>query len=95
MTMNLTHTASETALCRRCRHYSHSCYMPCAMNPLGPAVGQCADFEQLGPRALPTSRILPAQCVQRVDQAVEDAPTQQVPRALQILQSLVAFLVMP
>lgn len=95
MTMNLTHTTPSTALCRRCRHYSHSCYLPCAMNPLGPTEGQCADFEQLGPRALPTSRILPAQCVQRVDQEVDAELAQQVPRALQILQSLVAFLVTP
>jgi hypothetical protein len=41
MTMNLAHTAPDTALCRSCCHYSHSCYLLCAMNPLGPTDGHC------------------------------------------------------
>lgn len=96
MTMNLDHTcASSESFCRRCRHYSHSCYLPCAINPLGPTDGHCPDWEQVGPNALPTAGVVPQQAVMPGDNDLEVMPRRRLPVALQILQNLVAFLVAP
>lgn len=94
MTMNLDHTCpSSEALCRRCQHYSHSCYLPCAMNPLGPTDGHCPDWKQVGPNALPTAGVVSQQAVMLGDNDLEVMPRRRLPGALQILQHLVAFLV--
>ena len=97
MTMNLAHTAPEAALCRSCCHYSHSCYLLCAMNPLGPTDGHCPEWEQVGPDAPPTSRVLPMQPtvdLREDAEAMGEAP-RRGPRALRVLHELLAFLVMP
>jgi len=96
MTMNLDHTFTPSeALCRRCQHYSHSCYLPCAMNPLGPTDGHCPDWAQVGPNALPTAGVVPQQAVMPGDNDLEIMPQRCLPGALEILQNLVAFLLMP
>lgn len=90
MTMNLDHTMPDP-MCRRCQHYSHSCYLPCAMNPLGPTDGHCPDWKQVGPNALPTAGVVSPQAVMLGDNDLEVMPRRRLPGALQILQHLVAF----
>jgi hypothetical protein len=87
---------SSELLCRRCRHYSHSCYLPCAMNPLGPTDGHCPDWEQVGPDALPTAGMLAPTPPTTFPEWLESSPDRlRVPGALRVLHDLVAFLVTP
>ena len=94
MTLNLDHTRSDTHLCKSCRNWSHTPWMPCAMQPLGPTDGHCPDWEQVGPDTPPTAKLLPRQSVEPLDEAMETLP-RPTPRALRVLQELIFFLVTP